>query len=38
MATYLDLNYNRVVNTSLAMEAKHTGHGKSKGFGGEPGW
>jgi hypothetical protein len=35
MATCLDLNYSRAVSTSLAVEAKNTGHGKSKGFGGE---
>jgi hypothetical protein len=35
MATYLDLTYSRAVSTSLAVEAKTTGHGKAKGFGGE---
>jgi hypothetical protein len=47
MATCLDLTYSRAVSTSLAVEAKNAGHGKSKGFGGErsnqgpkrePGW
>jgi dTDP-4-amino-4,6-dideoxygalactose transaminase len=33
MATYLDLTYSRAVNTALAVEAKNTGQGKSKGFG-----
>jgi hypothetical protein len=35
MATCLDLSYNRAVSTALAVEAKHTGSGKSKGFGGD---
>jgi hypothetical protein len=35
MATCLDLTYSRAVSTSLAIEAKNTGHGKSKGFGGD---
>jgi hypothetical protein len=35
MATCLDLTYSRAVSTTLAMEAKNTGHGKSKGFRGE---
>jgi hypothetical protein len=35
MATCLDLSYSRAVNTALALEAKHTGPGKSKGFGGD---
>jgi hypothetical protein len=35
MATCLDLTYSKAVNTSLAVEAKNAGHGKSKGFGGE---
>jgi hypothetical protein len=35
MATYLDLTYSRVVSTTLAVEAKNTGQGKSKGFGGD---
>jgi hypothetical protein len=34
MATCLDLTYSRVVSTTLAVEAKNTGQGKSKGFGG----
>jgi hypothetical protein len=33
MATCLDLTYSRAVSTALAVEAKNTGHGKSKGFG-----
>jgi hypothetical protein len=35
MATCLDLTYNRAVSTTLAVEAKNTGQGKSKGFGGD---
>jgi hypothetical protein len=35
MATSLDLTYSRAVNTALAVEAKNTGKGKSKGFGGD---
>jgi hypothetical protein len=35
MATCLDLTYSRAISTTLAVEAKNTGHGKSKGFGGE---
>jgi hypothetical protein len=35
MATILDLTYSRAVSTTLAVEAKNTGHGKSKGFRGE---
>jgi hypothetical protein len=35
MATCLDLSYSRAVNTALAVEAKNTGPGKSKGFGGD---
>jgi hypothetical protein len=35
MATCLDLTYSRVVSTALAVEAKNTGQGKSKGFGGD---
>jgi hypothetical protein len=35
MATCLDLTYSRTINTALAAEAKNSGHGKSKGFGGE---
>jgi hypothetical protein len=35
MATCLDLSYSRVVSTVLAVEAKHIGPGKSKGFGGD---
>jgi hypothetical protein len=35
MATCLDLSYCRAVSTTLAVEAKHTCPGKSKGFGGD---
>jgi hypothetical protein len=35
MATCLDLTYSRAVITTLAVEAKNTGQGKSKGFGGD---
>jgi hypothetical protein len=35
MATCLDLTYSRAVSTALAVEAKNTSHGKSKGFGGD---
>jgi hypothetical protein len=35
MATCLDLTYSRAVSTTLVVEAKNAGHGKSKGFGGE---
>jgi hypothetical protein len=35
MATCLDLSYSRAVSTALAVEAKHTGPGKSKGIGGD---
>jgi hypothetical protein len=35
MATCLDLTYSRSVSTALAVEAKNTGQGKSKGFGGD---
>jgi hypothetical protein len=35
MATCLDLTYSRAINTTLAVEAKNAGHGKSKGFGGD---
>jgi hypothetical protein len=35
MATCLDLTYSRAVSTTLAVEAKNAGHGKSKGFEGE---
>jgi hypothetical protein len=35
MATCLDLSYSRAISTSLAVEAKNTGPGKSKGFGGD---
>jgi hypothetical protein len=35
MAICLDLTYSRAVSMALAIEAKNTGHGKSKGFGGD---
>jgi hypothetical protein len=35
MATCLDLSYNRAVSTTLAVEAKYAGPGKSKGYGGD---
>jgi hypothetical protein len=35
MATCLDLTYSRAVSIALAVEAKNTGQGKSKGFGGD---
>jgi hypothetical protein len=35
MATCLDLTYCKAVSTTLAVEAKNVGHGKSKGFGSE---
>jgi hypothetical protein len=35
MATCLDLTYSRAVSPALAVEAKNTGQGKSKGFGGD---
>jgi hypothetical protein len=35
MATCLDLSYSRAVSTTLAVEAKYIGSGKSKGFGGD---
>jgi hypothetical protein len=35
MATCMDLTYSRAVSTTLAVEAKNTGQGKSKGFGGD---
>jgi hypothetical protein len=35
MATCIDLTYSRAVSTALAVEAKNTGQGKSKGFGGD---
>jgi hypothetical protein len=35
MATCLDLTYSRAVSTTLAVEAKNTGQGQSKGFGGD---
>jgi hypothetical protein len=33
--TCLDLIYNRAVSTTLVVEAKNAGHGKSKGYAGE---
>jgi hypothetical protein len=33
--TCLDLTYSRAISTTLVVEAKNVGHGKSKGFGGE---
>jgi hypothetical protein len=35
MATCLDLTYSRAVSTALGVEAKNTGQGKSKGYGGD---
>src|SRR5688572_17330113 len=35
MATCIDLTYGRAVSTTLAVEAKYAGVGKSKGFGGD---
>jgi hypothetical protein len=35
MATCLDLSYSRAINTTLAVEAKYAGPGKSKGYGGD---
>jgi hypothetical protein len=35
MATCMDLTYSRAVSTTLAVEAKNAGHGKSKGYVGE---
>jgi hypothetical protein len=35
MATCLDLTYSRAISIALAVEAKSTGQGKSKGFGGD---
>jgi hypothetical protein len=35
MDTCLDLTYSRAVSTTLAVEAKNTGQGKSRGFGGD---
>jgi hypothetical protein len=34
MATYINLSYGRAVSTTLAVEAKYAGSGKSKGNGG----
>jgi hypothetical protein len=35
MATCLDLTYSRAVRTTLSVEAKNLGHGKTKRYGGE---
>jgi hypothetical protein len=35
MTTCLDLSYSRAISTALEVEAKNTGPGKSKGFGGD---
>jgi hypothetical protein len=35
MATCLNLSYSRAVSTTLEIEAKNIGPGKSKGFGGD---
>jgi hypothetical protein len=35
MATCLDLTYSKAVSTTLAVEAKYAGPGKSKGYGGD---
>jgi hypothetical protein len=35
MATCLDLTYSRVVSTTLEVEAKNSGQGKTKRYGGE---
>jgi hypothetical protein len=35
MATCLDLTYSRAVSTTLSVEAKYAGPGKSKGYGGD---
>jgi hypothetical protein len=35
MATFLDLTYSRAVSTTLSVEAKYAGLGKSKGYGGD---
>jgi hypothetical protein len=35
MATCLDLSYSKAVSTTLAVEAKYAGLGKSKGYGGD---
>jgi hypothetical protein len=35
MVTCFDLTYSRAVSTTLVVEAKTAGHGKSKGFGGD---
>jgi hypothetical protein len=38
MATCLDLTYSKAVSTTLAVEAKNTGWGKSKGLRTVPMW
>ena len=35
MATCLDLYYSRAISTTLVVEAKYAGPGKSKGYGGD---
>jgi hypothetical protein len=35
MATCLDLTYSRAISTALAVEAKNSGQGKTKRYGGE---
>jgi hypothetical protein len=35
MATCLDLTYSRAISTTLVVEAKYAGPGKSKGYGGD---
>jgi hypothetical protein len=35
MATCIDLSYGRAVSTTLAVETKYAGSGKSKGYGGD---
>jgi hypothetical protein len=35
MGTCLDLTYSRAVSTTLSIEAKNEGQGKSKGYAGE---
>ena len=35
MATCLDLTYSRAISTTLSVEAKNVGQGKSKGYAGE---
>jgi hypothetical protein len=35
MATFLDLTYSRAISTVLSVEAKNSGQGKTKRYGGE---